>query len=211
MKRIFIFILFSLVLNETAFAENRDSTLAVMKRNIHFITNAAEQFHINPIYLSAIIYTERHQNYSWQDRVFDIDLYKKLGKNSSIGFCQIKIKTAYFIDYCYNTDNYLYFPGKQYEKMLVQSDNPDDLITRLVDDSTNICYAAAYLRVIAGRWESAGFPIDDRPDILGTLYSTGLFYKDGSERKPHAVPCANAFGKDVDSITDFIKNELFDQ
>ena len=157
MKWIFIFVLFSLVLNETVFAENRDSTLAVMKRNIHFITNAAEQFHINPIYLSAIIYTERHQNYSWQDRVFDIDLYKKLGKNSSIGFCQIKIKTAYFIEYCYNTDNYLYFPGKQYENMLVQSDNPDELIIRLVDDSTNICYAAAYLRIIAGRWNLPDF------------------------------------------------------
>jgi len=42
--------------------------------------------------------------------------------------------------------------------------------------------------------------ISDRPDILGTLYSSGLFYSDGSERFPNNKPKSNHFGKRVIEI-----------
>jgi hypothetical protein len=58
-------------------------------------------------------------------------------------------------------------------------------------------YAAAYLRIIQSRWERAGYPIDERADILGTLYSTGLFNPDGTERLPRSNPAANMFGRKV--------------
>ena len=47
--------------------------------------------------------------------------------------------------------------------------------------------------MIAG-WEKSGYPIENRPEILGTLYSTGLFYRNGKERKPNSNPTANKFG-----------------
>lgn len=71
------------------------------------------------------------------------------------------------------------------------------VVLKLENDSLNIMYASAYLRIIMSLWEKAGFPIDDRADILGTLYSTGLFKRDGKERKPNGSPKANKFGKEV--------------
>ena len=53
--------------------------------------------------------------------------------------------------------------------------------------------------IMESRWGKEGFPIDERADILGTLYSTGLFYRDGQERKPNKSPKANRFGKLVEN------------
>ncbi len=39
--------------------------------------------------------------------------------------------------------------------------------------------------------------INDKPEIIGTLYSTGLFYKDNLERNPNSNPKANEFGEKV--------------
>ena len=58
-------------------------------------------------------------------------------------------------------------------------------------------YASAYLRIIINNWNKGGFPIDNRADILGTLYSTGLFKRNGKERLPNGNPKANEFGKIV--------------
>jgi hypothetical protein len=61
----------------------------------------------------------------------------------------------------------------------------------------NILYAAGYLRIMESRWEKTGYQLKYKPGILGTLYSTGLFYNNGEERKPRQNPKPNAFGKKV--------------
>ncbi|MBU2505956.1 MAG: hypothetical protein KJ799_04440, partial [Bacteroidetes bacterium] len=91
----------------------------------------------------------------------------------------------------------IYFPNEKYRGILALRQSPAEIITKLENDSLNIMYASAYLRIIMSLWEKAGFPIDDRADILGTLYSTGLFKRDGKERKPNGSPKANKFGKEV--------------
>ena len=163
------------------------------------------KFNIKPEYLAAIIYTERTLNYDWTDRVFDVVLAKN-GKNSSIGFCQIKFKTAYFIERQLNDSKLEYYPGKKYEGTIKVSKNPNELIRKLMSDSLNIFYAAAYLRIIQSKWSSAGFSVDDRPDIIGTLFQTGLFSTDGSLREPNPNPRSNKFGKKaLESVNLFIK------
>ncbi len=67
----------------------------------------------------------------------------------------------------------------------------------------NIFYAAAYIRIIQTRWEKERFPIDSKPEIIGTLYSTGLFYRDGKERKPRENSAANEFGEKVKAAIKF--------
>ena len=37
--------------------------------------------------------------------------------------------------------------------------------------------------------------VSDKPEIIGTLYSTGMFKADGLERVPHENPVANVFEK----------------
>ena len=179
-----------------AFAEPPDLTMAKIRERQSMIRNAARKFDVNPQYLSAIIHTERTLNYDWTDDTMDVAI-AKAGRNSSLGFCQIKLKTAYFIEVQLHNAASRFYPGKRYQNILQVSLSPEDLIDKLMDDSSNVLYAAAYLRIMQTRWAKAGFPIDHRPDILGTLYSTGLFHAGGIERQPNPRPKPNDFGRRV--------------
>lgn len=179
--KIILLILFpALLLN----AEEPEKTLEKLKLNRALIENACLKTGVSPEYLEAVIYVERTENFTWEDDAVD-ELLARSGLNSSIGFCQVKIKTAYFIE---KTLNQPYLPV---------SFSPDELIIKLQNDSLNILYAAGYLKLMINRWSVAGFDISNRPDILGTLYSAGLYYRDGRERKPNQNPKPNEFGKKV--------------
>lgn len=196
-KLSFWYLLVLLLLPVLNYAESPDLTLTKLKERQHWIDDAANKFAVNSHYLTAIIYVERTLNYDWTDDAWDVPL-AKAGKNSSVGFAQVKLKTAYFIERQLHDPTSQFYPGKPYEKFLPVSNSPHELIAKLTNDSLNILYAAAYLRLMQSRWEKAGFSLDQRPDILGTLYSAGLFNNDGTERKPNANPKPNEFGKKVE-------------
>jgi hypothetical protein len=88
-----------------------------------------------------------------------------------------------------------FYPGKKYSKLLTVSDSPLELIRNFVNDSLNVLNAAGYLRIIPTYWEKTGFPIIDSTDLLGTLYSTGMFRPNGEIKRPNRNPKANKFGK----------------
>lgn len=99
-----------------------------------------------------------------------------------------------------------FYPGKPYQNILSISKSPREIIQKLQNDSLNILYAAAYIKIIQNYWQKAGFPINNRPDILGSLYSTGIYKPNGEIRKPNAHPKANMFGKKtLESHTLFFK------
>ncbi len=162
-------------------AELPETTLNKLRANYPLILSAANLTDINPNYLAAIIYTERTLNYDWEDDTMDIIL-ANAGLNSSIGFCQVKIKTAYFIEKNLQ---------KQY---LPLSKTFEQLLTKLQNDSLNILYAAGYVKLMINRWEKENCSIKEKPEILGTLYSAGLYYRDGKERTPNTNPKPNQFG-----------------
>jgi hypothetical protein len=107
------------------------------------------------------------------------------------------MKTAYWIETQLNDEGSIFFPEKKYKELLEISSSSEEIVKKLSIDSINILYAAAYLRIILSRWEQENFSLKDKPEILGTLYSTGLFYNDGTERKPNGNPKTNSFGKKV--------------
>ena len=193
----FIFLLIAAVFRHDCRAEHPYTTNKKITEHAALIDHAAGLFRVNPAFLSAVIYVERTLNYDWRDQVYDIYLFERLSLNSSIGFCQIKIKTAYYIEYQFQHADGPYFPGRDFSSLIALSRSKNELLQKITDDSLNICYAAAYLRMMQTRWASAKFPIDDRPDILGTLYSTGLYRDDSSERAPNNNPKSNAFGTKV--------------
>jgi hypothetical protein len=176
-----------------AIPEEHGKTVKKIKDNYLYITSAAEYFMVNPLILAAIIYTERTLNYDWTDEVFDIAL-AKLGLNSSIAFCQIKIKTAFFVEIQIADSNRVYFPGFKFCSSIKISRSVEELIDKLTVDSINIFYAAAYLRIIQSYWQRNGLFMDNYPEIIGSLYQVGLFYPDGKERKPRWNPQPNHFG-----------------
>lgn len=173
-----------------------DDTQLLILNNKKIIIQAAEAFDINPTYLASIIYTERSLNYDWTDDVFDKAL-ALVGKNSSIGFCQVKLKTAYFIERQLADSNSIFYPGNKYKNILKVNNNPYKIIEYLQVDSLNIYYAAAYLRIIQSFWSMSGFSIDNKPEIIGSLYQLGLFRENGEPREPHFNPQENNFGKTV--------------
>ncbi|MBU0560654.1 MAG: hypothetical protein KJ799_18780 [Bacteroidetes bacterium] len=200
---IFITLIFSVVV----FAEHPDTTLAKLQQRKELIELASEVFDVDSKILSSIIYVERTLNYSWEDDAVD-NLLAEAGLNSSIGFCQVKMKTAYWIEVQLNKTNSIYYPNDKYKGKLSLSKSSKEIIEKLNNDSLNIMYATAYLRIIINRWEKENYPIDNRADILGTLYSTGLFKRNGKERLPNRNPKANGFGKKVKESIKLLKDVI---
>lgn len=177
------------------FAEHPDLTLFKFKEQSANIEYASKTFDIDPLKISSIIYVERVNNFTWQDEYFDDYLAKK-GQNSSIGFCQVKMKTAYWIE-CQLADSLSeFYPGKKYRCVLSVSKSPQEIIDKLKDVRTNLCYASAYMRIIQSYWKNKGYSIDDRVDIIATIFSYGIFSRStGEPLKPNANPKSNWFGE----------------
>ena len=175
-------------------AEDADSAWTKINQNYALFENASNAFRVDIKHLEAVVFVERFLNYDWSDEALDV-IFANGGRNSSIGFCQVKIKTAYWIEKQLNDSTSKFFPGREYSNLLGISDSPIELIQKLVNDSLNILYAAGYLRIIQTYWEKAGFQINNRPDILGTLYSAGIFRHNGEIRKPNKNPQPNEFGR----------------
>ncbi len=87
-----------------------------------------------------------------------------------------------------------YYLGSQYEHLLdfapvnpanASSTISEQRFTRMTnshDHYYNYLYASLYLKELETQWQNAGFPIDNRPDILATLYNIGF---------EHSTPNAN--------------------
>lgn len=175
-------------------AEHPDSTLIKLNEQSANIEYASKTFDIDPVKLKAITYVERTNNYNWQDEYFDEFLAKK-GQNSSIGFCQVKMKTAYWIEYQLADSTSEFYPGEKYKEILPISQTPQEIIDKLEDNRTNLLYASAYMRIIQSYWESRGYSIDERVDIIATIFSYGIFSRaTGEALKPNANPQPNWFG-----------------
>lgn len=172
------------------YAEEPQVTLKKIHSAKTVIFNVANDFEVDPLILSSIIYTERTLNFNWDDEIFD-EYLADIGYNSSIGFCQVKIKTAFYIESVYLKTQKL---QNLYNKYFSLSQNKIQIIEKLKIDSINIVYAAAYIRLIQDLWKAFGFPIQNKPVILGTLYSIGLYNPNGTLRQPHFAPIANEFG-----------------
>ncbi|MGE5620974.1 MAG: hypothetical protein ACM3U0_00240 [archaeon] len=175
-------------------SEDNHITLLKIKEHEKEILRASKLFAVNSLYLKAIIYTERTLNYNWEDEALD-EIIARSGLNSSLGFCQVKMKTAYWIEFQLNNSQNEFYPGDKYKGILSLSKSPEEIISKLKDDSLNILYAAAYLRIFQSYWGKSGFPIDMSPGILGTLYSSGPYDSEGKLRKPNRGPKPNYFGR----------------
>ena len=97
----FLIFLFFFLINPTK-AEEPEVALSKINERIELIKEASSIFNIDYKILSAIIYTERTLNYDWRDDALDV-IIAEAGLNSSIGFCQVKLKTAYWIEKQLNT------------------------------------------------------------------------------------------------------------
>lgn len=156
------------------------------------INRAASEAGIEPRLLVACLVAE-------QTRLFHSsrDLFKKffqplkiLGNATqfSLGVMGMKEATAKQTELYLSDTHSPFFPGPGKAELITvpAGQDPDQLrLTRLTDDrdhSYNYLYAALYIRELSEQWKQAGFPIQYRPEIIGTLYNVGF---------THSVPKAH--------------------
>ncbi len=176
-------------------AEKRASNL--IQNYTPIIKDAAREFKVDPVITAAVIYQEQSTNVNFIDKLTDY-IGGLLGVNTSIGIGQVRINTAKSLEEYYSDLNPLYK-----EKGFVNSNIVR--VERLKDPLTNIRYVAAKIKISINRWKEAGCNIENKPDIIGTLYNI----EDVSKPiKPHANPKANEFGKGVAKNYNKIKTLL---
>lgn len=121
-----------------------------------------------------------------------------LETNLSFGVTGIKENTARNIENYLKDANSPFYCGAKYEHILdydssrnYNNQHNDTLslrVKRLVqykDHYYSYLYAGIFIRQIAAQWEKAGYPIDERPEILASIFNLGY-----SKSKPKKNPSA---------------------
>ena len=110
-----------------------------------------------------------------------------LEANLSYGVTGIKESTAMKIEHYLKDKNSVYYLGENYAHLLdydslksFQNNLNDTMSVRLKrlvqfkNHYYSYLYTAVYLKQIRTQWQKAGFPIDDRPEILASLFNLGF-------------------------------------
>jgi hypothetical protein len=120
-----------------------------------------------------------------------------LETNQSYGVTGIKDQTAAKIEAYLKDKKSPYYLGEKYETILdydstityssnKHNDSLNMRLKRLVQYDNHYfsyLYAALFVRQIKMQWERAGFPIDERPEILASLFNLG-FHKSKPKKNP---------------------------
>lgn len=159
-----------------------DFKLAVAKDRL-LIDSVANLTDVEPRLIVAVLVGE-------QIRLFNSDreAYKKwigplkilsVESTFSLGVTGIKVPTAQMIERNLKDRESVFYLGEKYEHLLdFQTNNMGDerfkRLTSYKNHFYSYLYAALNIKQIKMQWERAGFPIDDRPEILATLYNIGF-------------------------------------
>lgn len=105
----------------------------------------------------------------------------------SLGVTGIKDFTAVKMEAALKDSTSIYYLGKQYENLLdFKTENIEqerfDRLTSYRDHFYSYLYAAVFIKQVKMQWERKGFPIENRPEILATLFNVGY---------PQSVPKKN--------------------
>lgn len=119
-----------------------------------------------------------------------------LETNLSYGVTGIKESTAMKIEHHLKDSNSIYYLGSDYRNVLDYdtlsryrnglNDTMSVRLQRLVQVKNHLysyLYAALFVKQIKTQWEKAGYPIENRPEILASLFNLGY-----QKSKPHANP-----------------------
>lgn len=139
------------------------SILEGFANNAGLINQLCDHYSIDPRLYVSVVYGELYNNLDDLDRT-DI-LRAAAGFNPSIGFAQIRLSTAKWIE-IEHCDELEIKPSK----------NRYDLIERIARDSMNICYSICYIRLIQKSFQ-------ETTGALPNVQQTGSWYARGIDRE----------------------------
>ena len=175
---------------------SKEAADKIIKDNAQYIKDAAAEFGVNPAILAACIYAEQRLNVDWKDDLTDRPLYFF---DTSVGISQVRISTAKMLEdagYMPKTESY-----KIYANRIVVS-REEAIADKLMDNKTNVRYAAAYLAYWQDKWKDVYPEINKRTEILATLYNQG------EVNPPHANPKPSPFGEYAKSVYNHLRGLL---
>jgi hypothetical protein len=146
---------------------SKEAADKIIKDNAQYIKDAAAEFGVNPAILAACIYAEQRLNVDWKDDLTDRPLYFF---DTSVGISQVRISTAKMLEdagYMPKTESY-----KIYANRIVVN-REETIADKLMNNQTNVRYAAAYLAYWQDQWKDVYPEIAERTAILATLYNLG--------------------------------------
>jgi len=108
---------------------------------------------------------------------------------TSYGIAGLKPKTVRIIDENLKNSKSEFYLGPEMENIISYEEGADfesvrfQRITDVKDPYYSYLYVGLYMKQIIAQWQKAGFDIEKRPEILGTLYNLGFYYS-----RPKANP-----------------------
>lgn len=101
------------------------------------------------------------------------------GTKFSYGVAGVKIETAQAIEANLKDTKNPFYLGPSYENILdyKTEDIDSERLARLTDPKDHYysyLYTGLFLKQIMHQWENAGYPINDRPEVLATLFNLGF-------------------------------------
>lgn len=162
-------------------------------KDSNLIIKVSNEAEISPRLLVASVIPEQLRFFTSNRESFKkyFEPLKILGTYTqfSYGISGIKMETAKKIEENLKDKNSVYYLGEKYENIL-DYDLPKDIdnqrLARFTDSHNHYysyLYTAIFLKQIMAEWQRAGSPIDDRPEVLATIFNLGF---NGS--KPNSSP-----------------------
>lgn len=164
---------------------------AAIDKDTEIIKRAAEAVEMDPRLIVSNLMVEQMRLYFSARQLYKqyFEPLKILSNSNkiSLGVMSIKEETAIAIENHLKDKTSDYYLGEKYEHLLdyKTGDVASARYERLMDKSHyySYLYAAVYLKQMMSQWRMAGFDIDQRPEIICTLYNVGF-----PQSKPNAAP-----------------------
>ena len=160
--------------------------LSALKKDENPIKKAALEAKISPRLIASILAIEQLRLFHTERAIFEqiFAPLKIFGTQSqfSWGVMGIKQETAIEIENNLKNPSSPHYPGPAFKDILdFEINSTEDKDSRRYHRLTNeddryysYLYSALYIRQILSEWEKAGFPIEDKPGVIATLFNIGF-------------------------------------
>jgi|JI8StandDraft_1071087.scaffolds.fasta_scaffold24241_2 hypothetical protein len=174
-----------------------------LEKDAEVIARVAGETGVPARLIAAAVIPEQIRFFTSEREIFKryFEPLKILGSLSqfSLGVSGIKQETAENIERFANDTSSPFYRDSKFAKLLQYEDTtpplPEQLYNRLTDEKDHYysyLYTAINLAQYLHQWKEAGYPIDDKPEILTTLFNLGH-----QKSEPKSTPSAGGAGISV--------------
>lgn len=154
-----------------------------LTKDENIIKRVAEETGVEARLIASVVIPEQIRFFTSEREVFKryFEPLKILGSLSqfSLGVTGIKQETAEEIERYANDSTSPFYPGKDSARLIAYTGerSRDELFKRLTDEKDHYysyLYTALFLKEVETQWGKAGFSLENKPEILITLFNLGF-------------------------------------